>query len=273
MLPFRFTAYPRMGVGLLTHRKIFLFILLGLVTLAWLSLWIWEQSPYGRYLNHAELGPIGSNDGVLSLLRQGAIYTGGWVLMTIAMMLPATVPLLQTFRRLTVRRPDSNKLLSLVITGYLAVWFGFGISAHLFDYVLHESYEQITWLQRNPWVFGAGPLLLAGAFQFSRLKYSCLDKCRSPVSFVMQYWRGKRERWNSFLLGAHHGIFCVGCCWALMFLMFAVGTGSVGWMLVLACVMAIEKNMPWGRKLSVPLGIVLLAWGGLIVLYHNFSWQ
>jgi predicted metal-binding membrane protein len=201
------------------------------------------------------------------------MYIAGWVLMTIAMMLPTTVPLLQTFRRLSGQRADASQLLWLVIAGYLMAWLGFGIAAHLFDYGLHKSYERSTWLQANPWVFGAGPLLLAGAFQFSRLKYSCLDKCRSPLSFVMQYWRGTREQWHSFLLGVHHGVFCVGCCWALMLLMFAVGMGSVGWMLALACVMAIEKNMPWGRKISGPLGIGLLAWGSLIALNHTYTWQ
>ena len=189
------------------------------------------------------------------------------------MMLPTTVPLLQIFRRLSAQHADANTLLWLVIAGYLMVWLGFGIAAHLFDYGLHKSYERSAWLQANPWVFGAGPLLLAGAFQFSRLKYSCLDKCRSPLTFVMQYWRGTREQWHSFLLGAHHGVFCIGCCWALMLLMFAVGMGSVGWMLVLACVMAIEKNMPWGRKISAPLGIGLLAWGSLIAFNHTYTWQ
>jgi len=255
------------------HRNLFLPILLGLVILAWLTLWIWEQSPYGRYLNHAELGSIDLDGGPLSLLSQASLYVAGWVLMTIAMMLPTTVPLLQIFRRLSGQRADADQLLGLVVTGYLAVWLGFGIAAHLFDYGLHKSYERSEWLRANPWVFGAGPLLLAGTFQFSRLKYSCLDKCRSPLSFAMQYWRGTRHQWHSFLLGAHHGAFCIGCCWALMLLMFAVGMGSVGWMLALACVMAIEKNMPWGRKISAPLGVGLLAWGSLIVINHNYTWQ
>ena len=258
---------------MLVHRNLFLSVLLGLVTLAWLTLWIWEQSPYGRYLNHAELGSIALDSDALSLLSQTSMYISGWVLMTIAMMLPTTVPLLQIFRRLSGQRTDANKLLWLVITGYLTVWLVFGIAAHMFDYGLHKSYERSAWLQANPWVFGAGPLLLAGAFQFSRLKYSCLEKCRSPLTFVMQYWRGTREQWHSFLLGAHHGVFCIGCCWALMLLMFAVGMGSVGWMLALACVMAIEKNMPWGRKISAPLGVGLLAWGSLIAFNHTYTWQ
>ena len=71
----------------------------------------------------------------------------------------------------------------------------------------------------------------------------------------MQYWQGRHDRRNALLLGIHHGFFCVGCCWALMLLMFAVGVGNIAWMLLLGAVMAVEKNMPWGRKLSAPLGV------------------
>jgi len=107
---------------------------------------------------------------------------------------------------------------------------------------------------------------VAGAFQFSRLKYRCLDKCRTPLSFVIEHWRGRAQTWQAFLLGAHHGLYCVGCCWALMLLMFVVGAGSLGWMLLLAAAMAVEKNMPWGRRLSAPLGVALLAWAALLVV-------
>ena len=91
----------------------------------------------------------------------------------------------------------------------------------------------------------------------------------TPMTFITQHWRGRNEGRHSFLLGIHHGVYCVGCCWALMLLMFAVGTGSVGWMLALGAVMAVEKNMPWGQKMSLPLGVFLLAWSGSIVLSNT----
>lgn len=242
----------------------------ALVTVAWLTLWIWDRSPYGRYLTHGQLGELDLESGILV---PAVLYVAGWTLMTIAMMLPASLPVVEIFRRLTQRRANQDRLVTLVIAGYLAVWLAFGVVAHVFDLGLHKLFDRSVWLQANAWVFGAGPLLLAGAFQFTRLKYRCLDKCRAPLSFAMQYWRGNREEWHSFLLGVHHGAFCVGCCWALMFLMFAVGTGNVGWMLVLGTVMAIEKNTPWGRTLSAPLGVALLTWGSLIVINHTWSWQ
>lgn len=257
----------------LRHRSLFLPILVGLISLAWVVLFIWERSPYGRYLSHSELGGISLSSGASPILLQAALYVTGWTLMTAAMMLPTSLPLIEIFRRLTQDRADRTVLAMLVIAGYLAVWLAFGVAAHVFDLGLHEVFEQSAWLQANTWAFGAGVLLLAGVFQFTSLKYRCLDKCRMPFSFVMQYWRRGATRTQAFLLGGYHGAFCVGCCWALMLLMFAVGTGNVGWMLVLGAVMAIEKNMPWGRKLSIPLGAALIVWSVLIALNHSWSWQ
>ena len=254
------------------NRRPFLFLLGSLITLAWLTLWVWEQSPYGRFLDHGQLGEIDLFTGAGEILLPASLYIAGWTLMTIAMMLPTTIPLLEIFRRLTARRSDRGQLVTLVIAGYLTAWLGFGIAAHLADWLLHELVEQLRWLEANAWIIGAATLILAGGFQFTRLKYRCLDKCRAPLSFVTEYWRGRQDRRNALLLGLHHGIFCVGCCWALMLLMFGVGVGNVGWMLVLGSVMAMEKNLPWGRNLSAPLGWGLLCWGGFIFLSHAGTW-
>jgi predicted metal-binding membrane protein len=247
-----------------SDRRTFFWLIGSLAASAWLALWIWDRSPYGRYLGHQQLGEIGAGP----LLLPITLYLLGWTLMTVAMMLPTTLPLLDIFRRLTSGRHERSQLMSLVIAGYLGAWLAFGVAAHGFDWGLHEMVERSPWLKENAWIIGASTLLLAGAFQFSRLKYRCLDKCRAPLSFVTQYWQGRHDRRNAFSLGFHHGVFCVGCCWALMLLMFAVGVGNIAWMLVLGAVMAIEKNMPWGRRLSAPLGLALLGWGGAILLGH-----
>ena len=248
----------------MADRRAFLGLMASLVGLAWCALWLWDRSPYGRYLGHQQLGEIGAGSFLLPI----TFYVVGWTLMTVAMMLPTTLPLLEIFRRMTAQRQDRFQLLALVIAGYLGIWLGFGIAAHGADWLLHEIVERSSWLEANAWLIGAGTLLLAGGFQFSRLKYRCLEKCRAPLSFVTEYWSGRHERRNAFLLGINHGLFCVGCCWALMLLMFAVGVGNVAWMLALGAFMAAEKNLPRGRQLSAPLGVVLLGWGGLIFLTH-----
>jgi len=249
----------------MAERRAFFLLLTSLVGSAWIALWIWGRSPYGRYLGHQQLGELGAG----SLLLPITLYLVGWTLMTVAMMLPTAVPLLEIFRRLTAAREDRLQLLALVISGYLAVWLAFGIAAHTADWFVHEVVERSSWLEARAWLIGAATLILAGAFQFSRLKYRCLEKCRAPLSFVTEYWRGRAERRNAFSLGVHHGIFCVGCCWALMLLMFGVGVGNVAWMLGLGAAMAVEKNLSWGRKLSAPIGVALLAWGGLILITES----
>lgn len=256
----------------LSHRTALLSALGAMTALAWVALWTWEQSPYGRYLNHAQLGTLDAAD-LPVLLTQAGIYLAGWLLMCVAMMLPTTFPLLGAFARLTALRPDRRRLAGWLVTGYLVVWVAFGGVAHLFDLALHEGFERLAWLQARPWLFGAGPLLAAGLFQFSELKYRCLDRCRAPAGFVVQHWRGGDPVRQSFTIGAHHGLYCVGCCWALMLLMFAVGTGNIGWMLALGAVMAIEKNHPKGRWLSAPLGVGLIAWGTAIAMNHAWTWQ
>lgn len=248
------------------HKRAFYGAGLGLAALAWLLLWAWAASPYGRYLDHGDWTQIGVMGAICAALPFGEalvpalLYTSGWVLMLGAMMLPTTLPILHIYARLTQRRRDRRLLLGLVVGGYLAAWIAFGIAAHFADLLLAAGVRRIDWLVFNGWAIGAAVLAGAGLFQFSELKRNCLDKCRMPLGFVMEHWRGRTERADALRLGWRHGLFCVGCCWALMLLMFVVGTGNLGWMLALGGVMAVEKNFRWGRRVSTPLGLGLIAW-------------
>jgi predicted metal-binding membrane protein len=244
----------------------------GLAVLSWIALLIWEASPYGRYLNHGSWG-AGSIGAIIcsavpggSWLIPSLIYGGGWLLMSAAMMLPTALPLIRLFDRMVAEHSDRAHLHGLLIAGYLVAWGMFGVAAHILDQALHRGLSGWIWLTVHHWVPGAILLALAGLFQFSGLKYHCLDKCRTPLSFITAHWHGPRPRHEAFALGAMHGLYCIGCCWALMLLMFVVGTGSIGWMLVLGLIMAIEKNHRWGRYLSAPVGGALLAMAGLVVI-------
>lgn len=211
-------------------RRAFAALLVGLIALAWWTLWVGESAGWGHHALHAgHASPT--------------LFIGAWTLMTVAMMLPTSVPLLLMFHRMKGGRPGP---IALLVAGYLTVWVGFGAIVYLLGSIVSGLLEEA--------LAGAAILLLAGLFQFTRWKYACLDKCRSPFGFLMSRWNG-----NAFRLGAEHGAFCVGCCWSLMLVMFAVGAGSLVWMLILAVVMAAEKNLPWGRRLSAPLGVLLIA--------------
>lgn len=247
-------------------------LLAALVALAWFALWAWARSPWGRYLDHGDWTLEGPAAALCRAIPGGVwlvpalLYGAAWVLMTAAMMLPSTWPLFGAFDRVLAARADRGRLLALLGLGYVAVWTAFGLVAHALHGALLAGVAELPALARRGELIGAAVVLLAGAFQFSALKHRCLEQCRTPMSFVMSHWHGRAPARDAFTLGAHHGLFCVGCCWALMLLMFLVGTGSLGWMLVLAALMAVEKNLAWGRHLSTPLGLALLAWGAWLAL-------
>jgi predicted metal-binding membrane protein len=247
---------------------------IGLILISWAAIALWDASPYGRFLRHGDWTPIGLAARLCEALPAGdwlvpgLLYVGGWTLMTAAMMLPTVLPLLRVFDRAIARRSDRGALRGLLIAGYLGAWAAFGVIAHGLDTLLHMAATRSTWLAAHGWVPTAGVLLLAGAFQFSPLKHLCLDRCRSPMGFLIGHWRGIRPGREAFRLGVAHGVFCVGCCWALMLLMFLVGTGNIAWMLVLGLLMAVEKNHAWGRRMSAPLGALLVVLSGLVVLTH-----
>lgn len=188
-------------------------------------------------------------------------FVGSWTIMTVAMMLPTTLPLVSLFERMTAGRGDARRLTGMLVLGYLATWAGIGGLAWAGILGVHAAAKELPMLRSHPSLGDAALLLVAGAFQFSTLKYRCLDQCRSPRSFLIAHWRGRRRTLDALELGLRHGLFCVGCCWALMLLMFAAGANDLVWMAGLGALMAVEKNTAWGRHLVAPTGALLLASG------------
>src|SRR3712207_463132 len=123
--------------------RLFVALMVALIALAWLALWVWGQSPYGRFLSHHNLEAV-RGDGALML-----VFVGGWTLMVVAMMLPTSLPLVALFRTLVRGRPDRARLTVLLIAGYPAVWTLFGILVYCADWILHGAVEQSTWLERS----------------------------------------------------------------------------------------------------------------------------
>jgi predicted metal-binding membrane protein len=228
-----------------------------------LALAFWGASPAAYLLEHEALGHTSLRLDGTYLVRLAA-FVAGWLLMTVAMMLPTVLPMLTILRRAAASDRRTAATFAAAV-GYLLAWSLFGAATHGLDVFIHRGVESHAWLHANAWALGAAPLLLAGVYQFTPLKHLCLDKCRSPFSFVARRWHGDRPVRQALRLGVEHGVFCVGCCWALMLLMFAVSVGNLAWMLALAAVMGIEKNFAWGRRLTQPLGVVLLSAGAVVV--------
>jgi len=233
---------------------------------AWWLLWALDHAVLGPGAHHHHGASAPVSGSASATVLAGLLFVGGWIVMTIAMMLPASAPLLAIFRRLIRDRSDRLVLLLLVVGGYLGAWAAFGALAFVATRLLHEVPSEAPAMAAAARWSPALLFLLAGAFQFSALKYRCLDLCRSPLSFVMSHWHGVDAKKESLRLGWDHGVFCVGCCWALMLLMFAFSAAHLVWMLVLGAIMAVEKNAPWGRRMGAPTGVVLIAVGIALAL-------
>ncbi len=255
-----------------THQQALIAVLAGLIGLAWIALWVWASSPYQTYLGHRALtlDPGGAilPESVVDQLRLALalLFVTSWTVMTMAMMLPTSLPLVLLFHRIVARRRDGSQLVALVIAGYLTVWISFGGLAYLLDRTIHDLVDHQGFLRGATWVLIVGPLALAGLYQFTPLKTMCLRRCRSPLGFVTSHWHGSHARYEALRLGLDHGLFCVGCCWSLMLVMFAAGMEQLGIMLGLAVLMAVEKNVSWGRRLTAPLGVGLLVLAGGLAL-------
>lgn len=247
------TAAPRDGlIG--RHELPFVVVFTALVAASWASLWWLDRSPYSGLLAHDGVSTPG--DGAAALW----VFAGAWLLMITAMMLPTTLPLAVLFSRLVRRRLDRVPLTALLTAGYTGTWLAFGVVAYSGDHVLHLLVERAPWLDDRHWLIASGLLVAAGLYQFSPVKDRCLTACRQPLSLITRHWTGGGHRPQALRIGVLHGVTCVGC-WPLMLLMFATGAVDLGLMLMVAAVMAIEKNVSWGRRITAPVGAALLLAG------------
>jgi predicted metal-binding membrane protein len=192
-----------------------------------------------------------------------AATTVMWVVMMIAMMVPAVIPMLIVFRKLD-RGAHGAFDPFLFALGYLSAWSGFSVVAALAQWLLHSA----GWLGGDllsvrP-LAAAAILVFAGFYQLSPVKDTCLDKCRCPMGFFLANWRdGPR---GAVMMGLHHGLFCVGCCWMLMLIMFVGGAMSVMTMALLTTVILAERILPAGPWVARIPGIGLIAWGLALAL-------
>ncbi len=192
----------------------------------------------------------------LSWLAALVVFLASWQVMTVAMMLPSSMPLVYIVVHASQRQRYPWAMQAAFLAGYAVVWSVFALVAFLADTLVHWLVSNWFWLYMHSWLIGATVFAIAGGFQFSLLKEHCLKQNRSPLSFFMRYYqKGVGVFWH---LGLCHGVYCLGCCWALMLVMFGVGVGSIVWMAVLTGVMMIEKTYPGGLRLRLLFGIVLL---------------
>ena len=203
----------------------------------------------------------GMDEGPGTALGALGWFLGVWVVMMAAMMFPSVAPTVSLYARMSRRRSVVAPL--LFAAGYLVTWTAAGVLAYgLFDLGRSLLGDQLAWDNLGRWVAG-GTLIVAAAYELTPFKDVCLSKCRSPLGFLLGSWRGGLS--GALNMGARHGAWCVGCCWALMASLFALGVMSLAWMAFVAALIALEKTLPWGRAVTYGTALVLLVLGVVLI--------
>jgi predicted metal-binding membrane protein len=221
-------------------------LLFGLAAVAW-----WSTADR---MSGMDAGP-GTDLGALGW------FLGVWIVMMAAMMFPSVAPTVALYARMARERARAAPL--VFAAGYLVTWTAAGVLAYaLFDVGRSLIGDDLTWDGAGRWLAG-GILIVAAAYELTPLKDACLGKCRSPLGFLMGSWRDGLQ--GAFEMGARHGAWCVGCCWALMASLFALGVMSLAWMAFVAALIALEKTLPWGRAVTWGTAAVLLVLGVALI--------
>jgi predicted metal-binding membrane protein len=233
------------------------FPVLATIGLAWTLAIVAQATSRGGQFHHDALlidGP--------PVWAAVVLFVMSWQVMIAAMMLPSSLPLVRLFVRASAATPDRHRATVAFLGGYALVWTTFGALAFAGDAGLHALVRRTPWLALHPQFIGAAALVMAGAFQFTPLKDRCLEQCRHPAAFLLRHYR--RGTAGAFELGRKHGLFCLGCCWALMLVGFAVGVANLSWMALLTLLMVFEKTGRGGARGVVPIGLGLIAFGALV---------
>jgi predicted metal-binding membrane protein len=229
-------------------------LLLGISVAAWAGL-AWIAFDMGHPLAQLMMPATAQWSGANLL----AIWSM-WAVMMAAMMLPSALPMMLTFKRLCAHHGEPARSRGF-LAAYLLVWSGFSAAATAAQW----AFQAAGWISPMIVSTSAGLtgllLALAGLYQFSPLKRVCLARCRTPMGFLLGEWRGGAR--GGFVMGLRHGLFCMGCCWALMALLFAGGVMNLAWIAALSMAVAIEKLAPQGARVAQLLGLGLLIAGAL----------
>jgi predicted metal-binding membrane protein len=219
------------------------------------------MGPAGDMAGEGSMSPLMVMQAHWSLSYAAVMLMMWWVMMA-AMMLPSAAPLILLFAAVQRKQREANNPFvptGVLVGGYLAVWAAFSVVATCLQWGLDRSALLTMSMSVPSRVLGATLLIAAGLYQFTPVKGACLRHCRSPLAFVTTHWRpGSR---GAFRMGLIHGVFCLGCCWVLMGLLFFGGVMNLVWIGGLALYVLVEKVMPRGHWVRYASGGLLTGWG------------
>jgi len=251
-------------------RMVALASLLAIAALAWLYLW-WDASR----MSGMSVGSGTPSAGGMASMPMAGVWSFGsllltfvmWSVMMVGMMLPSAAPAILFYGSMVKKNRARGSTLPAVwifAAGYLVVWTAFSLAATLLQAALEASALLTPMMvSASAWLSG-GLLVAAGLYQWLPVKDVCLEKCREPLQFFLFRWRPGPA--GAFRMGTEHGLFCLGCCWVLMLLLFVAGVMNLVWVALLAGFVFIEKLLPAGRLIGRLTGIVLALAGGGVIL-------
>jgi predicted metal-binding membrane protein len=184
-----------------------------------------------------------------------------WIVMMAAMMFPSLAPTVALYARITGKRGRDRAL--LFAGGYLLVWGIAGAVAYALFEAGRSLFGRELAFDQAGGVVAAGVVVVAALYQFTSLKDACLARCRGPLGFILGCWREGRA--GALEMGARHALWCLGCCWALMAALFALGIMSLAWMAVVAALIALEKTLPWRRVATGGTSLLLIGLAGALL--------
>ena len=240
--------------------------LLAILTLSWVYL-ITAAAGMRSMLSEAEMHAAMGMAEMQSWPREWIALVAMWSVMMVGMMVPSAAPLallvLSVYRRRNDRHTRVNS--ALFVGGYLLVWTLFSVAAASGQIALHRAALLSANMAARSGLLTAAILMITGVYQWLPLKRACLSHCRSPLSFLTEHWREGFA--GALRMGASHGLFCVGCCWALMALLFVAGVMNLLWVAAIAVFVLVEKLSRQGLLFGRVAGILLIAWGAYLLVH------
>ena len=237
--------------------------LAAITALAWVSVFQFASSPAD--MEHMEMSmPTTQARQIRDILLTFLM----WAVMMVAMMTPSATPMILAFAEINRERHAAQTPVpatAAFVLGYLIVWASFSAAATIAQLGLQSaallSPEEISVSPK----LGGILLIVAGVYQFTPLKDSCLSRCRAPLGFLMTEWREGTK--GALIMGARHGLYCVGCCWLLMMLLFVAGVMNLLWVALIAGYVLVEKIVPAGQWVGRAIGLLAVGWGVWVVIY------
>jgi predicted metal-binding membrane protein len=245
-------------------RLIMVLGLLAVLALSW-SYLVTTSAGMRAMLGEAEMHAAMGMSEMQSWPRELVALFVMWAVMMVGMMLPSAAPLILLILGVYRRRDDRHTRLNsiLFVSGYLLAWTIFSLAAASGQIALHRAALLSADMAARSAVLTAAILIITGAYQWLPIKNACLAHCRSPLNFLSQHWREGLA--GAVRMGFLHGLFCVGCCWALMTLLFVAGVMNLLWVAAIAVFVLVEKLSRQGLLLGRAAGILLIAWGAYVL--------